>query len=391
MQRNATAGNMKRQRLTEKLRIMPVIFLAGAAFLAAGCGDEIDEAINLLGGDEAQQQEGLSAIRISGKDPLPKLRKALLDKDKPAAARKNVADILGAECEKAGGAAGERCAVAELEKALAFSEPGVQGAIVRALAKGKSESAVAALRRALDSGNDQAAGFAWEQLEKKADEKIYEAEKIDGPDAFERKEKLLKDAVGFNPRNRRVVALLASLYSYQGMRDRALELYDSAGEHVRRMMVIGPFPGNSKTPHPPEKELDFGASYPGKRREARWFEFNGVPENGEADFRRNRRTKTADAAFYASFTVTSPAAQDALMKLTGTDVVFVRIGNADVFTAVSHAAENRAQFDGIKTKVTLGKGENRVLVKIHSRKYPRFSIRFCTTDHKRLKRVKYGL
>ncbi|MFH1539457.1 MAG: hypothetical protein ABIH66_10895 [bacterium] len=366
------------------MKIRFVILAVMMVFLV-GCKDEIDTAIGKLGGTTAEQQQAISDIAISGKDPLPKLRKALKDRKLPAKTRAAVAKLLGTECEKAGDPS--RCSTEELKGALADAESEeVVQAVVSALAVGKSKEGIAALREALDSDSAVASAAAAAELGGMADEKVLKAEVITDPAAFSRKEELLREAVELNPRNRKVVGILASLYSSQGMAEEARELFDTAGEFVRSFMVLGPFPPETPIPFSPGEEIDFGAAYPGKRREAVWFGFDNVPESGEADFRRDRRTMVADAAYYATFTAKSGKAQEVLLTVLGSDVDAIWL-NGKKLKYKPPAEENGAES---RVAMALEKGANRFLIRVGSRKYSRFAVRLSDRKHNKLKGVEYG-
>lgn len=351
----------------------------------AGCKDEIDTAIEKLGGTPAEQQQALSEIAISGKDPLPKLRRALKNKKLPAKTRASVAKLLGTECERA--ADPSRCSTDEMKGALAGAEEEVQLAIVAALAVGRSDENIATLQEALDSDSVAVSAAAAAQLDKMAEKNVLKAEEITDPAAFGRKEQLLREAVDFNPRNRKVVGILASLYSSQGMADEARELFDVAGEYVRGFRVIGPFERGEPAPFSLEGKVDFSAVYPGKRRDAGWFVFGKVPESGEADFRRDRLTKVADAAYFATFTAKSGKAQEVLLTVLGSDVDAIWL-NGKKLNYKPPAEENGAES---RVAVALEKGVNRFLVRVSSRKYSRFAVRLSDKKHNRSKGVEYGL
>jgi len=52
----------------------------GILLLCTGCSNELDKAIKDLGGDKAKQEQAMATIKLSAKDPIPKLVQALKDK-----------------------------------------------------------------------------------------------------------------------------------------------------------------------------------------------------------------------------------------------------------------------------------------------------------------------
>lgn len=362
---------------------MAAVFVL-AAVLAAGCKDEVDRAIEKLGGTPEEQRQAINDISISGVDPLPKLKKAIGKKKLPPKVRAGVAKLLGKECEKSGDL--ERCALEEMTKALDEAEAEVATAIITAIATGKHPECNDALRAALDSGNPAVYAAAAAELEKRAELLVTQAENINDPAEFGRKEKLLKDAVAMNPRNRRVVGVLASLYSEEGMEDKALDLFDLAGEYVRAFQVIGPFESGKGLPFTPGADVDFGATWQGKRREVSWFEFTRMDETGAADFRRDRRTKQPGSAFCATFTVDAKQAGDAVITTLG-DVNGVWLNGKQLEMKKSGEGQDAEA----RIPVALKKGENRVFLSVEAKRFPLFAVRVSDTKNGRLRGAKYGM
>lgn len=349
------------------------------AFTFAGCRSEIDDAISKLGGTKQEQEEAMGIISVSAKDPMPKLIKALKNQQLSPLTRQNVALLIGIQSEKMN----DDSAVPALVAALEGAEEGVQKAVVNALAKIPGEKSLKALQDALDSKSKAVAEEAAEILDEKAAKKIAEADSLMGDQALDRQIELVKEAVEINPKNMEVKDRLAGLYTLAGKDEEARKIYSEQGEFVTAMKVLGPFPAGDQDYVDPEA-VDFTkpVAAPGGTS-LQWVDFTDIPMSGTVDFRKSREFRKSNSMFYAAFKMTSDKERKALLKFSSPDDYKIWLNGAAP-GAGGGGEESR-------TEVTLKSGDNNVLIRIVSRRYARFSVRFSTTGNKKIEGLEFRL
>lgn len=352
------------------------------AFTFAGCRSEIDDAISKLGGSKQEQEEAMGIISVSAKDPMPKLIKALKNQQLSPLTRQNVALLIGIQSEKMN----EDSAVPALVAALEGAEEGVQKAVVNALAKIPGEKSLKALQDALDSKSKAVAEEAAEILDEKAAKKIAEADSLMGDQALDRQIELVKEAVEINPKNMEVKDRLAGLYTLAGKDEEARKIYSEQGEFVTAMKVLGPFPAGDQdydTVFPETVDFTKPVAAPGGAS-LQWIDFTDIPLSGTVDFRKSREFRKSNSMFYAAFKVTSDKERKALLKFSSPDDYKIWLNGAVLAPGAGGGEESR-------TEVTLKSGDNNVLIRIVSRRYARFSVRFSTTGNKKIEGLEYKL
>jgi hypothetical protein len=137
---------------------------------------------------------------------------------------------------------------------------------------------------------------------------------------------------------------------------------------VPSAMVVGPFDDSEEailaSSFPPEDELDFEATYVGKFGPAHWIRRQTVSGwIGLGEIYGDQR-QTSHCVAYATFTVESPKKQKALLKMGSDDDVLAWLDGEEVWRHEGTRGVNRDQ-DAVP--VTLGKGENRFLLKVCNR------------------------
>lgn len=350
------------------------------AFTFAGCRSEIDEAISKLGGSKQEQEEAMGIISVSAKDPMPKLIKALKNRQLSPLTRQNVALLIGIQSEKMN----DDSAVPALVAALEGAEEGVQKAVVNALAKIPGDKSLKALQDAIDSKSKAVAEEAAEILDEKAAKKIAEADSLMGDQALDRQIELVKEAVEINPKNMEVKDRLAGLYTLAGKDEEARKIYSEQGEFVTAVKVLGPFPaGDQDYIDPAAVDFTKPVAAPGGAS-LQWVDFTDIPMSGTVDFRKSRGFRKSNSVFYAAFKVTSDKERKALLKFSSPD---------DYKIWLNGAATGAGGFGGevSRTEVTLKSGDNNVFIRIASRRYARFSVRFSTTGNKKIEGLEYKL
>jgi hypothetical protein len=355
--------------------------LAAFALLAtAGCKNEVDRAIEKLGGTKQEQEAAMGAIQISASDPMPKLAKALKNPKMSPLAKKNVALLIGAQAEKSN----DDSVVPALVDAMKGADKGIQLAILDALDKIPGEKSLDALREALKSGVKEVSEEAGRLLDDKAYAKIKQADALLGDEAVKRQIELVKEAVEINPSNREFKDRLAGLYTIAGQDDKAKAIYSEGGEFATAFKVIGPFPGGDQDYVNPAAP-DFTKPVAGPDgAQFQWADFSDVPASGTADFRKNREMRKPNSVVYAAFKATAGKEQKALLKFTSGDKFRIWLNGAELQAGAGKGDEYRIE-------VTLKSGENQVLIRDASRRFARFSARFSGADDKKIDGLKYGL
>ncbi len=367
-----------------KKRFLPVLLSALVLLVfSAGCSNEIDNAVNLLGGTEEQQEEARDIISMSVKDPLPKLEKALTNKKLSPLARKNVALLIGAQGSKMG----DESVVPVLVDAIDDSEPEVQLAIVDALESVGEDSSLAAIQKLAGHKSATVAQRAQSILNSEAQKFIDEANAL-ADKAIDRKIELLNEALGVDPNNSEVLLRLAGYYTLNGEKQKARDIYERGGKYVREVMVLGPIYGRVKGTLVAPGAVDTSKPVEYEGAEYRWLKFDTVADRGVIDFRRMRETKVSKGTSLVTFTIDSESKQDVLLKLYSKSSVDMWLNGKEIFRA--NPKQIRAK-DEHPVEITLNEGENRVLMKLLDKMYPRFSIRVSGPGGEKIDTISYGL
>lgn len=367
-----------------KRRYLPIV-LTGLILLVcgAGCSNEIDNAINMLGGTEAEQEEARDIITLSAENPMSQLKSALTNERLSPLARKNVALLIGAQAEKTG----DESAVPALVDAIDNSEPEVQLAIIDALERIDEDSSLEALQELAGHGNEAVAERAQSILERESRKFIDEANSL-ADKALDRKIELLNEALEVDPNNNEVLMKLAGYYTMNGMGEKARGIYEMGGRYLREIMVLGPIPGRIRGTivEPGAVDTSRPAEYEGSVYG--WKKFDTVADRGIIDFRRQRNTKISKATSFVAFSIDSDSQQDAVLKLHSESSVDMWLNGKEIFSADPKEIREK---DEHPIQISLKKGENRVFLKLLDKMYPRFSIRVSNPEGEKIESISYGL
>ncbi len=363
-------------------RLWTLLFTFIISIAITGCSDEIDKAIGMLGGSKDKQEEAMGIINISAKDPMPKLLKAIKNKKLSPIARENVAFLIGVQNEKMD----DDSSIPILMEALKDSEDKVAIAILGALEKTPGEKSVKALQTARESKNKVVAREAADILDARAADREAEADKLSGAAALPKQIELLEEAVAINPSNKQRIEKLAGLYIMNGQQDKADALFTAGGSFATAVKVVGPFPNDGQDYVEPDK-IDFNSTVTSPTgEELMWTDFTDIPENGIIDFRKNPSLRIPNSAFYAALKINMKKADKGLIKIYGKEETVSLWLNGKSIAADKSLEDQEAKFEA-----PFKNGENQALIKISSRKYPRFSIRVSTMDDKKFKTLSFGL
>jgi hypothetical protein len=365
-----------------KNRLLCLFFAVLTVIAVAGCSDEIDKAIKMLGGDKKQQEEALGIISVSAKDPMPKLLKAIKNKQFSARTRENVALLIGVQCDKTK----DDSAVPVLVEAMKNSEPSVAMAILEALDKVPGDKAVEALQSAVQNKNKDVSAEAMRVLDARAGALETEADKLSGQAAIKQQIKFLEEAVKINPANKDRVKKLSELYALSGQEGKATDLLSSGGVYVLGVKVLGPLPNDGQDYIDPAK-VDFAKTVASPTGvDLAWMDLTDVPDSGAIDFRRNPALRTPNSAYYAAFKINTKKADKAVLKIYGADdTITLWISGKAVLTADKFTDQEKPVNADLKS------GVNIVVLKDSSRRSPRFSIRVSGPNDKNISGLSISL
>ena len=161
--------------------------------------------------------------------------------------------------------------------------------------------------------------------------------------------------------------------------------------------IIGPFPFDAAEPKesfaqswPPEKKLDFGATYDGKENKVGWT--NTPPAMAEGsnyqalDFERSLHVPR-DATMYAVTSVVSPSDTDAVLKIGSTMFTAVFLNGEKIYEGTTPRA---FAADQDSVDVHLKKGNNTLLIKTSNTRNPwKVGIRLTNAEGKTLRGISY--
>ncbi|MBI1346139.1 hypothetical protein GC163_07600 [bacterium] len=129
--------------------------------------------------------------------------------------------------------------------------------------------------------------------------------------------------------------------------------------------LIGPFDNTDKqgfdVTYPPEQELKFDASYPGKMGEVKWTEFVTEEEYGTVDLTKALAPHKG-AITYAATTFDSPKAQAVELRLGTPNAWKLWVNGELVFARDEY--HRGSQLDQYRVPVSLKAGANSILLKI---------------------------
>jgi len=132
---------------------------------------------------------------------------------------------------------------------------------------------------------------------------------------------------------------------------------------VKTFKVIGPFGCKScnsfSKAFPPEKEIDFGAGYPGSTADVHWQTYS-IDTDGYLNF-LNYLAPSDWVCAYAYCKVTSPQAVSAQIRLGSNDTVTLWFNGEKI---LSKNVERSAAPDSDILPIQLKEGENTILVKV---------------------------
>jgi len=136
---------------------------------------------------------------------------------------------------------------------------------------------------------------------------------------------------------------------------------------VTDWMIIGPFQnergGGFDVPYGPEIETDFDAAYAGKKRKVRWRRLPVKPLFGEVNFDAMMRPNDEVLAYAQTF-VEVEEASDAALRIGSDEGSKIWVNDILVLDSDIHRTMG---FDQDAVGVRLGKGRNKILVKVAER------------------------
>jgi len=368
-----------------------LLLVAAAVAAAVGCArNEIDRAIDKLGGNERERREAELELTLTSRDPMPKLIKAVVDHKRSPKLRSNVARVIGIISERQE----DRRAEGALIQVLSEPDQSLRMEAMVALSKIKSDSALTVLSKMLDDEDRQIRIKATECLKKVAEELVEEARKLEAKgDKDEAGASLIK-AASYNPYNGKVLDALAGFYKRQGKIEKADSIYASLGL-IREWWLIGPFPNPDhrgfKVQYPPEREIRFDRSYRGKDgKRVRWFKHSG-PKDGRIDLVGPFKgvADTDSALAYGFCYVYSPVSQKVQMHIGSDDANILWLNGKKVHELHVHRP---LRIDDDVFEATLEQGDNRLLVKITNGDLGwGFMVRITDSEGRPLKGIKYKL
>ncbi|MFA6450922.1 MAG: hypothetical protein WCX65_15720 [bacterium] len=364
-----------------KRRLLGLFFAVVIMIAAAGCSDDIDKAISMLG-DKNKQEEALGIISVSAKDPMPKLLKAMKNKKLSALTRENVALLIGVQCDKTK----DDSAVPALVDAMKGAEPSVAKAILEAFDKIPGDKSVKALQDAVNLKNKEVAAEASRILDSRAAALETEADKLTGQAAVKQQIVFLEEAVKINPANKERVKKLATLYSLSGQDGKAKDLLSSGGVFVLAVKALGPLPNDGQDYIDPAK-IDFAAPIASPTGvDISWIDLTNIPDSGAIDFRRNASLRNPNSAYYAAFKMNVKSAEKAVLKIYGSDDTISLWLNGKAIISADAFKDQEKAFDA-----ELKSGANLAVLKVYSRRSPRFSIRISGPNDKNISGLSVSL
>ncbi len=127
---------------------------------------------------------------------------------------------------------------------------------------------------------------------------------------------------------------------------------------ILEWQLIGPFPKDDKA-HPPEKEIDFAATYKGVDKDVKWRKVTGDAKNhGKVDLLK-LLTPNTDVVAYAYAEIESAGAREVHLLAGSDDTITLWLNGVRV-----HSYQNNRgwKHDSDKVKASLRKGKNTLLV-----------------------------
>ncbi len=133
----------------------------------------------------------------------------------------------------------------------------------------------------------------------------------------------------------------------------------SAFQPIVSWHLIGPFRSNGKS-HPPEKELNFEAVYPGADKEVRWQKDQKSPDklHGMIDL-DGKFSPNENVLVYGYAEIESSVARDATLLIGSDDTMKVWVNDKKVFEFNGNRGWSH---DSDKANVKLEKGKNKLLI-----------------------------
>ena len=137
---------------------------------------------------------------------------------------------------------------------------------------------------------------------------------------------------------------------------------------VRQWRVIGPFDNVSlsgfEKPFPPEREIDFSRSYPGKDDQTlHWHPLATVSRDGQCEVADSLGDEGANL-FYAATALETPRDLSVLLRFDPTCASMIHLNGRLVFCDTVYRRHQPLVADPFRVPVTLKKGWNTLLVKL---------------------------
>ena len=130
--------------------------------------------------------------------------------------------------------------------------------------------------------------------------------------------------------------------------------------------LIGPFDNREKkgfdVAYPPEKDLDYSASYPGKKGPVKWIDYTTKDPYGMVDLNKGI-AKHMGAAAYAVAEFSSAKKQTVELRLNSLCAVKLWLNGKLLASHEVYHAGSKSGFDRYITKAALRPGKNVILVK----------------------------
>jgi putative heme-binding domain-containing protein len=153
----------------------------------------------------------------------------------------------------------------------------------------------------------------------------------------------------------------------------------SAFQPIISWYLIGPFPAGKS--HPPEKELNFDAAYPGADKEVRWRKDQKSADklHGMIDL-SGMFSPNNDVVVYGYAEIESSVARDTTLLIGSDDTMKVWINDKKVYEFNGNRGWN---FDAEKGNVKLEKGKNKILIQCGNASGPwAFSVAYTAEGGK---------
>jgi hypothetical protein len=333
--------------------------LLSACLLLTGCfrSDPVGEAIEQLGGNDAERRKAAMALRLTSRDPVPQLIETVNNNKLQRRIRLAALEVLGQIARRQD----DERVYAFLLTQLSAPEPRIRESAVEGFVGAVYADAVPALLELKRTADGELRRRIEEALAATAEKMARDAEKLwNSPEAAMREYQRLEE-LGLN--RGPVGYSKARFLDMRGRYREAKAKYDELGV-IRRYWLIGPFPNRQgmgfRQAYPPEKEINLDAAYEHGTSEIKWYKMDRDLQAGHLDFERFF-VETDNVLAYTLVYLVSQRRQ----------TVEVRAGSDDTLTlflngepAWYHEQYRAVRFDDDVVDVQLEEGTNTLLFKV---------------------------